>query len=414
MSKRMYSVFNRSPTPTINLGTAGYYPFTTTFLGGAEKSIVGAIFNRIAIDVSNNKFMHVKVDGDGYIAEIPDSPINKLLLYRPNINQSPKQFIRDIVLSLCNEGVVAIVNTEWDKEHSPQALQVGLITNWYSDYVTVKLFNNETQSFEEAQVKKCACAIIENPLYTVMNDNGSSIRRLIEKLGQMDNYTAAATSGQIRAFVGLDYDTTTAMGTKKAEQRINSIHEQMSKSKYGVIFHENTEKITFPNKPIDIDIADQVKYLEEQVFAELGMTRDVFIGTAKEDANRQYQAKTVEPFCTAISEALTYMFVTRDMYRAEKIIYTKPLFAGVTGPEFAEITDKLSRNAVVKSNEVRLELGLLKSDEAQANMLMNPNMPMGDQPMTDQYENPGQPLSNNVFSRDPQESENQNDINIMK
>lgn len=410
MAKRMYSIFNRSPTNHINLGAAGHYPFTASFLGGAEQSIVGSIFNRIAIDVSTNRFMHVKLDEEGYITEIPDSQINKCLLYRPNINQSPSQFKRDIVQSLCNDGVVAVVMTDWDEDGKPTSLQCGEITGWYSDYIAVRLFNNEKQSYDEVHVKKTITSVIENPLYTVMNDHASGIKRLMQKLAQMDNYTAAATSGQIRAFVGLDYDTTTNIGTKKAETRINSINEQMAQSKYGIVFHENTEKITFPNKPLDIDIADQVKYLEEQVFAELGMTREVFLGTADEKANRQYQAKTVEPFCTAIAEALTFMFIPSDMYRHERIIFTKPLFAGVTGPEFADITDKLSRNAVVKSNEVRLELGLLKSNEAQANMLMNPNMPMGDQPMSDQFGSPDQSSVNNIFQGSTQ---NQNDINIF-
>lgn len=413
MSKRVYSVFNRSPTRTLNLGAAGYYPFTTSFLGGAEKSIVGSIFNRIAIDVSTNKFMHVKIDGEGYIEEIPDSEINRCLLYRPNINQAPKQFLRDIVLGLCNEGCVGIVKTEWNEDGDPTAIQCGTITNWYSNYVTTNLFNNVKQTYEEVQVDKNELAIIENPLYTVMNDHSSSIKRLMAKLSQMDAYTEAATSGKISAFIGLDYDTTTAIGTKKAEQRIESIQQQMAQSKYGLVFHESSEKVTFPNKQIDIDIISQVQYLEDQVFAELGMTREVFIGTAKPEAVRQYQAKTVEPFCQAITEALTYMFIPKDMYRQEKILYTKPLFSGVTGPEFADITDKLSRNAVVKSNEVRLELGLLKSDEAQANMLMNPNMPMGDQPMTDLYGNPDGPMVN-IFQDSGTVDGNQNDINIMK
>ena len=247
---------------------------------------------------------------------------------------------------------------------------------------------------KEVQLEKSKVAIIENPLYTVMNDHASGIKRLITKLQQMDAYTAAATSGKINAFIGLDYDTSTTIGKERAQKRIESIESQAAASPHGIVFHENTEKITFPTKQLDIDIVEQVKYLEEQCFSEMGMTRAVFTGEAKEDANRQYNAKTVEPFGQAIVEGLTSAFIPLDMYRTERVVMTKPMFSGVTGTEIADMSDKLSRNAIVKSNEVRRELGLLKSDEQQANMLMNPNMPMQDQPMA---ESP-QP-SNNLFNQ---------------
>lgn len=384
MSKKMYSVFNRSPTTYINLGTAGYYPMSSANLLSSEKSIVGAIFNRIAIDVANNRFMHVKIDENEYIEEILDSPLNKCLLYKPNLNQSVSQFKRDIVLTMCTDGVAVIAATYWDDDGKPLQLQCGTITGWYSDYVACNFFCNEQQTMREVHLEKSKVAILENPLYTVMNDHASGVKRLISKLNQMDSYTAAATSGKINAFIGLDYDTSTTIGKERAQKRIESIESQASASPHGIVYHENTEKITFPSKQLDIDIVEQVKYLEEQVFSELGMTRAVFIGEAKEDANRQYNAKTVEPFGTTIAEGLTSAFIPSDMYRTERVIMTKPLFSGVTGTEIADMSDKLSRNAIVKSNEVRKELGFLKSDEQQANMLMNPNMPMQDQPITDQ------------------------------
>ena len=384
MAKRMYSIFTRSPTKT-EIRTSGFYPSLSTIgLGAAEKSIVGSIFNRIAIDVSNNRFMHVKVDDEGFIEEIPDSMINRRLRYKPNINQSPSQFIRDIVLRLCSEGCAAVVTTYTNDDDEPEQIQVGSISGWYPEHVCVQLFNNTKQSIESVVVEKSKCAIIENPLYTVMNDNASGIKRLISKISQMDAYTAAATSGKINAFVGLDYDTSNPLMKQRARQRIEDLEEQMQNNKYGIYIHDSTDKITFPNKPIDIDVVDQVKYLEEQVFAELGLTRSVFTGEAKEDANRIYQAKTVEPFCRAISEGLTYMWISEDMFSQERIISTKSMFSGVTGTEIADMSDKLSRNAIVKGNEVRRELGLIKSDEPQANMLMNPNMPLQDQPIQGQ------------------------------
>ena len=383
MSKRMYSIFNRSPTKT-EIRVSGYYPSLTTIgLGMAEKSIVGSIFNRIAIDVANNQFMHVKVDEEGFIEEIPDSAINHRLRYRPNVNQMPTQFIRDIVLRMCSDGCAVVVQSYTDDNGDPEQIQVGSAIGWSPDHIRVQLFNNERQSIESVLVEKSKCAVIENPLYTVMNDNASGIKRLSAKIAQMDAYTAAATSGKINAFVGLDYDTSNPLMEARAQKRIASLEEQMANNKYGVYFHDATDKITFPNKPIDIDIVDQVKYLEDQVFAELGLTRSVFTGEAKEDANRIYQAKTVEPFCKAISEALTFMWIPEDMFTHERIISTKSMFAGVTGAEIADMSDKLSRNAIVKGNEVRRELGLLKSDEPQANMLMNPNMPLQDQPTGD-------------------------------
>lgn len=394
MVKKMYSVFNRSPTTYVNLGAAGYYPNSPANLVASEKSLVGAIFNRIAIDVSNNRFMHVKIDENEYIEEILDSPLNNCLLYKPNINQSVSQFKRDIVLTMCTEGIAVVAATYWDDEGKPLQLQCGVVTGWYSDYVACNFFCNEQQTMKEVHLKKSKVAIIENPLYTVMNDHASGIKRLIAKLHQMDTYTAAATSGKINAFIGLDYDTSTTIGKERAQKRIDSIESQAAASPHGIVYHENTEKITFPSKQLDIDIVEQVKYLEEQCFSEMGMTRAVFTGEAKEDANRQYNAKTVEPFGQAITEGLTTAFIPLDMYRTERIVMTKPMFSGVTGTEIADMSDKLSRNAIVKSNEVRRELGLLKSDERQANMLMNPNMPMQDQPMTDSPQ-----TSNNLFDQ---------------
>lgn len=383
MAKRVYSVFNRSPTTVINFGAAGFYPGGTVSLRASEKSIVGSIFNRIAIDVSNNKFMHVQVDEEGFIEKIPDSALNRCLLYRPNVNQSPSQFKRDMVLKLCTEGVCAVVSTYYGDEGEPEQLQVGTITGWFSDYICVNLFNNEKQTFEEVHIEKKKAAVLENPLYSVMNDHASSIKRLVSKLNQLDSYTAAATSGKIQAFIGLDYDTSTTFGLERATKRREQIEEQMRSNNYGLVYHENTEKITFPNKPLDIDVIEQVKYLEEQVFAELGITRSVFTGEAKEDANKQYQAKTVDPFCETIAEGLTYMNISKDMYTHERVVSAKPMFSGITGSGIADMSDKLSRNAIVKSNEVRKELGLIKSDEAQANMLINPNMPLQDQMQTE-------------------------------
>lgn len=383
MSKRMYSIFNRSPTnKDTNFGFGGYFPsMVGVNLGAAEKSVVGSIFNRIAIDVSNNRFMHVKVDEQGFIEDIPDSPINRRLLYRPNINQSPSQFIRDIVLTLCTDGVCVVAVTFTNEDGEPEQIQVGTVQGWHANGVSARFFNNEKQSLDTVYIEKCKCAIIENPLYTVMNDHASGVKRLIQKLHQMDSYTAAATSGKINAFIGMDYDMSIEYGKERALKHISQIEEQAAQSKYGLIYHSNTDKITFPNKPIDIDVIEQVKYLEEQVFAELGLTRSVFTGEAKEDANRIYQAKTIEPFCKAIAEGLTYAFITEDMFASERILHTRSLFGGVTGAEIADMADKLKRNAIITGNEVRKELGLIKSDEASANMLSNPNMPMQDQPM---------------------------------
>ncbi len=381
MAKRMYSIFNRSPTRAYSGSGYGGSFSTTLNMAASEKSIVGSIFNRIAIDVANNKFMHVKIDKDGFIEEIPDSPYNKLLLYRPNINQSPAQFIRNVVLQLCTEGTCVIAPTYFNDNNEPEQIQVGSITGWYSDYIQAEFFNNAAQTRSTVMLDKQTCAIIENPLYTVMNDRASGIRRLISKINQLDAYTAAATSGKINAFIGLDYDTSMAINKEKANRRRDDLEEQMKNNRYGIYYHEATDKITFPNKPIDIDVVDQVKYLEESVFAELGLTRSVFTGEAKEDANRIYQAKTVEPFCNAITEGLTYMWITSSMYRHEKIVSTKSLFSGVTGAEIADMSDKLSRNAIVTGNDVRKELGLVKSEEPIANMLNNPNMPMQDQPI---------------------------------
>lgn len=415
---KMYSVFNRSPYDMRDLGSPGYFPVSAAaHLLNTERTIVGSIINRIAIDVSQNRFMHVDLDKDEYIESIPDSPINRLLRYKPNINQTPAQFIRDIVTTMCTDGVAIVAVTETDNDNRPTQIQCGTALNWFADAVETLLWNNERQILDHVYLRKDDVAIIENPLYTAMNDHGSGIRRLMSKLSQMDAYTANATSGKINAFIGLDYDTSNSIGRSRAISRQELIEEQMDKSKYGIVYHENTEKITFPNKPLDIDINDQVKYLTDQVFGELGVDAKVFRGEAKEEDIKQYRMKTVEPISTAIDEGLTAMFVPFDRFKSERVIHSGRLFAGMTGVNIADAVDKLRRNTILNANEVRKEFGLIKSDEPAANSLTNPNMPAQDQsqmPAMDtgesnplagnvfEQENGAQsPASNNIFERNP-------------
>lgn len=376
------SVFNRSPTYG-DYGPSGDFPQRASALYLAEKSIIGAIFNKIAIDVSSGRFQHATVDQNGLLVDLPDSSLNRAFKRGPNVNQTVQDFIMDIVLTLCNIGTCAVVRVN-DEEY-----QVGLIQQFYRDRVKVELFNNDTQRREDVVVfKRGECAVMVNPLYTVMNEGGSAIQRLMQKLGQLDVYSQAAMSGKINGAIAIPHDLGRETGIKQAKDYVKGIAEisEYSYNKYGFLVIGDQSKVTPFGRAIEPNVFDQVSALEKEVYAQLGIPQEVFLGTADEYQTRAYQSGTVEAFWRTISQALTMAFI--DNIDEEKIIVTRDMFSGVTGQNLGDMVDRMSRNGIYMPNEIRAKLGDLASDDPIANSLANKNMPMQDQMYGQQYVDP--------------------------
>lgn len=370
------SIFKRMPSG--NYGPAGNWNSTVGSIVLAERSILAAIYNRIAIDVSAADIAEATVDNNGFLLDFPQDSLNYALRIQPNVNQTPSAFKRDIALTMCTEGVAAVVKTIDDPLNQRIQIQVGVPFEWHPKHVKVRLWNNDTQRHQDVLVEKKNAAIIENPLYSVMNENGSAIQRLLRKLSGMDAYTENASKGKINAFIGLPFELSTDFQRTAAEQRIKMIEESIKRSDYGFTVIGSNDKVTFPNTPINLNILDQVKDLENEVYAQLGVPRDVFIGTATEDQRKDYQMKTISPFVKAITEAMNCTeWITNPFEK--KIIATRNVFEGLTGETFAQMTDVFGRNSVVMPNEVRAQIGYVASDDPIANSLANKNMPIQDQ-----------------------------------
>lgn len=370
------SIFNKVSSG--NYGPVGNWNATVGNIFMAERSIVAGIFNRIAIDVAAVDIAEATVDHNGLLMDFPDDRLNFALRYKPNTNQTPSAFKRDIVMTMCTDGVAAVVRTIDEAWSNTLELQVGVPFEFYPKHVKVRLWNNARQVFQDVVVPKSNAAIIENPLYAVMNENGSAIQRLLRKLGGMDAYTEQASKGKINAFIGIPYELNTDFQRAAAEARIKSIEEQAANSKYGFTIIGANDKVTFPPTPVNLNILEQVKDLENEVYAQLGVPRDVFIGTATEDQRKDYQMKTVSPFVKAITEAMNCTEWVPDP-SVKKIISTRNVFEGLTGETFAQMTDVFGRNSVVMPNEVRSQIGYVASDDPIANSLANKNMPIQDQ-----------------------------------
>lgn len=376
------SIFNAN-SYSRNYGPTGWWNSTAGTIAPSERSILAGIFTRIAIDVSGAEIAEATVDTNGLLLDFPQDRLNKALRIQPNKNQTPSAFKRDIVLTMCTNGIAIVAKTMEDPLEDTMELQVGIPVQWYPDHVKISVWNNALQKDQTVVVPKKSAAIIENPLYEVMNDNGSAISRLMKKLGGMDAYTENASKGKINAFIGLPYEMSGQFQITAAENRIKSIEEQLSKSAYGLTYIGANDKVTFPNVPINLNILEQVKELEEEVYAQLGVPKEVFFGNANEDQRRDYEKKTVGPFIKAITEAMNCTDWVTDPFQ-KKVIATRNVFEGLTGESFAQLSDVFARNSVVYPNEVRAQIGYVASDDPIANSLANKNMPIQDQVPTAQ------------------------------
>lgn len=349
---------------------------------GSDRSIIGAIYNRIGIDVASIDIRHVRVDDQGQFQQDMPSSLNSCLTVAANLDQPARAFRQDIAMTLFERGVVAIVPVETTLDPTVSAaydiktLRVGEVTAWYPGYVRVRLYNEKTGRREELTLSKEYVAIVENPLFSVMNEPNGTLQRLIRKLSLLDYVDEQASSGKLDLIIQLPYVIKSEARRDQAENRRKDIEMQLKGSKYGIAYTDGTEKITQLNRPIENNMLAQIEYLTNLLYAQLGITPEVFNGTASEAIMLNYYNRTVEPILSAISESMKRTFLTKTaLSQLQSIEFYRDPFKLVPMSTIADIADKFTRNEVLSSNEIRSKIGMKPSNDPKASQLVNSNMP---------------------------------------
>ncbi len=392
--KHAWNAFtNRDPTYyQRSLGT-GYSvrPDRPRLSKGNEKSIVTSIFNRIALDVSAVTIKHCRIDSNGRYIEDIDSDLNNCLNLEANIDQTSRAFIQDIVMSLLDEGCVAVVpiDTSIDPgitdSYKIQTMRTGKIIEWYPSHVKIRLYNDRKGEKEDIILPKKQVAIIENPLYAVINEHNSTMQRLIRKLSLLDATDEQTASGKLDLIIQLPYVVKTPARREQANLRRKDIEEQLAGSKYGIAYTDGTEKITQLNRSLENNLLKQIEYLTEMVYSQLGITQEILNGTADEKTMLNYNNRTVEPFVASIVDEMRRKFLTKTARsQGQTITYFRDPFRLVPINDIAEIADKFTRNEIMTSNEIRQIVGMKPADDPKADELVNSNIT---QPEQEQYSN---------------------------
>lgn len=386
LSTRLAHAWNaftsRDPTQYIITGP-GYSsrPDRPRLSRGNEKSIATSIFNRIALDVSSVSIKHCRLDKNGRYVEDIDSGLNNCLTLEANKDQTGRAFIQDAVLSMLDEGCVALVPVETtidpknSNSYQIDSMRTGKITEWYPDMVRVRLYNDRTGEKEEILLPKSQVAIIENPLYAVVNEYNSTMQRLIRKLSLLDVTDEQTASGKLDLIIQLPYVIKTETRREQVERRRKDIIEQLAGSQYGIAYTDGTEKITQLNRSLENNLLKQVEYLTNMVYSQLGITQSVLDGTADEKTMLNYMNRTVEPIISAIVDELKRKFLTKTARsQLQSIVYFRDPFRLVPVNDIAEIADKFTRNEIMTSNEIRQIVGMQPSKDPKADELVNSNI----------------------------------------
>lgn len=347
---------------------------------GNERSIINSIYNRIAIDVAAVQIEHAVVDDDGRYQYSRDSGLNNIFTVEANIDQTGREFIQDVVMSMLDEGVVALVpvDTTTDPKNGSydiQTMRTGQVLEWYPQEVKVKVYNDRTGKREELILPKRFVGIIENPLYSVMNEPNSTLQRLIRKLNILDVVDEQSGSGKLDIIIQLPYTIRTELRRKEAEKRRTDIEKQLAGSKYGVAYTDGTERITQLNRPAENNLLKQVEYLQNTLYSQLGITEEVFKGTADEKTMLNYYNRTIEPILSAISNESKRKFLSQTARtQGQSIVFFRDPFRLATVEEIAETADKLTRNEIATSNEIRSIIGWKPASDPRADELRNSNI----------------------------------------
>lgn len=375
-----------SREPTVNTNyyggyVSGYRPDRTRLSYSSERSIVASLENRIAIDVAQISINHVRLDQNGMFAELIDSSLNKVLNEEANIDQTGRELIQDFVLSMLDEGVAALVpvdtslNPEVTGSYDILSMRVGKITKWFPRHVQVLLYNDRTGKKEEIKLPKEIVCIVENPLYAVMNEPNSTLNRLKRKLSLLDAVDEAAGSGKLDLIIQLPYVIKTDARRQQAESRRKDIEMQLAGSKYGIAYTDGTERITQLNRSADNNLLKQIEYLTSMLYSQLGMTEEIFNGTADEKTMLNYYNRTIEPIISAITDNMKRKFLTKTARsQNQSIKFFRDPFRLVPVNELADIADRFTRNEILTSNEFRAIIGYQPVNTDRANELINKNI----------------------------------------
>ena len=384
-------------TPPGTVSFSSRSPYRPRFSRGNERSIVASIYTRIAMDVAALTINHVRLDENGRYSETIKSSLNECLTLTANKDQTGRAFIQDVVMSMLDEGVIAIVPVDTTRNpmitgsYDIESMRVGRITDWYPDHVRVELYNDRTGKKQEVTLPKSMVAIVENPLYSVMNEPNSTLMRLKRKLNLLDIIDDRNGSDKLDMIIQLPFAVKGDIQRQRAEDRLKSVKDQLSKSDLGIAYIDATERITQLNRPIESNLLKTVEYLTTMLYGQLGLSQAIMDGTADEKQMLNYNNRTVEPIISAIVDAMRWKFLTKTARsQGQSIMFFRDPFKLVPVENVAEIADKFTRNEIMTSNEFRQVIGMKPSDDPKADELRNANISAPNEeaiPLEDQ-ENP--------------------------
>lgn len=377
---------NKDPTLNRPAGMSySYRPDRVRMTRGNERSIITSVYNRIALDVASIDIKHVKLDERGRFSYVIESDLNECLTLSANKDQTGRAFLQDIVMSMFDEGCVAIVPTETSGDpllsdsYKIHSLRTGKVVQWYPDFVRIRLYNEFLGKYEEITLPKKSVALVENPFYSVMNEPNSTLQRLIHKLNLLDAIDEQSGAGKLDLIIQLPYVIKTPARKEQAEARRKDIEMQLAGSKYGIAYTDGTEHITQLNRSVDNNLMNQIEYLTNLLYSQLGLTTSILDGTADEKTMLNYNNRTIEPIISAITNEMKRKFLTktaRSQYQT--ITFFRDPFKLVPVNDIAEIADKFTRNEIMSSNEIRQIVGMAPVNDPQADELRNKNLNAGE------------------------------------
>lgn len=374
--------FNRDPTSYRDIGGSySYRPDRPRFTRGNEKSIVTSVYNRIALDVAAINIQHIRLDDNGRFLESMKTSLNNCLTLEANLDQTSRAFFQDVVISMFDEGCVAIVPVETSADpdktgsYDIYSMRTGKILEWFPKHVRVRVYNELTGKKEDIVLSKDSVAIVENPLYAVINEPNSTMQRLIRKLNLLDFIDEQSSSGKLDLIIQLPYVIKTEARRQQAELRRKDIENQLSGSKYGIAYTDGTERITQLNRPVENNLMKQIEYLTNLLYSQLGLTQTIMDGSADDKTMLNYYNRTIEPIVSAIVDEMKRKFLTKTARsQLQSIWFFRDPFKLVPVADIAEIADKFTRNEIMTSNEIRQIVGMKPSEDPRADELRNKNL----------------------------------------
>lgn len=406
--KNAWNAFqNKSPTSSYGYGGYGTYykPDRARFTRGNEKSIITSVYNRISMDVSSIDIKHCKMDSNKRYVKDMDSDLNNCLTLEANKDQTSRSFFQDVVISMLDEGCVAIVPVDTTKNpnitdsYDILTMRTGKIIEWYPDNIKVELYNDKTGNKEDIVISKKNVAIIENPFYEIMNEPNSTLQRLVRKLALLDSVDEQSSSGKLDLIIQLPYIIKSEARKKQADERRKEIENQLKGSKYGIAYTDGTEKITQLNRSVENNLMKQIEYLTNLLFSQLGITQSILDGTADDKTMLNYYSRTIEPIASAIADEMKRKFLTKTARtQGQSIEIFRNPFKLVPVNDLAELADKFTRNEIMSSNEIRQIVGMKPSDDPKADQLINSNLNQSNQSMMETYGDEGQYVNDKDYA----------------